>query len=131
MKIIVSVNELSAETHVVIDNMRRSKAPVLIGDADQPQAVLLSYEEYQRLQSQVQASAVAAQAPQHLPAPAPAKPALAVPEATQPVASSPAELPAVANEPAAEAAPVDAPSEIARRTEAAVQADREDRKSVV
>jgi len=127
MKIIVSVNELSAETQVVIDNMRRSKAPVLIGDAGQPQAVLLSYEEYQRLQSQAQAaSTTAAQTPAPTPAPAPARPAPAVPEATQPVASGPAELPAVAKEPAAaEVVPADAQSEIARRTAAAIQADRD------
>lgn len=127
MKIVVSVNELSAETQVVIDNMRRSKAPVLIGDASQPQAVLLSYEEYQRLQSQAQAaSATAAQTQTPTPAPAPARPVLAVPEATQPVASSSAELPAAAKEPAAaEVVPADAQSEIARRTAAAIQADRD------
>ncbi|HJW83185.1 MAG TPA: type II toxin-antitoxin system prevent-host-death family antitoxin [Anaerolineae bacterium] len=126
MKIIVSVNELSAETQVVIDNMRRSKAPVLIGDANQPQAVLLSYEEYQRLQSQVQASATAAQTPAPTSAPAPARPALAVPETTQPVAPGSAELPDVAKEPAAaEVVPADAQSEIARRTAAAIQADRD------
>ena len=129
MKIVVSVNELSAETQVVIDNMRRSKAPVLIGDASQPQAVLLSYEEYQRLQSQAQAaSAVGAQpvapTPVPTPAPAPEMPVMAEPQATQPIAPS-AETLVTPKEPAAaEVVPAEAQSDIARRTAAAIQVDR-------
>src|SRR3990172_4006403 len=129
MKIVVSVDELSAETQVVIDNMRRSKASVLIGDATQPQAVLLSYEEYQRLHGQAQAaSAVAAQpvaaTPVSAPASAPEMPVMAEPQATQPIASS-AETLVTPKEPvAAEVVPAEAQSDIARRTAAAIQVDR-------
>lgn len=131
MKIVVSVNELSAETQLVIDNMRRSKAPVLIGDANQPAAVLLSYEEYQRLQSQAQASAsTPASEPARIPVqtapPAAAAPVLPVEsESTQPI-NPVAEQTFVAPREmaAAEAQRAEDQNDIARRTAATIQADR-------
>lgn len=131
MKIVVSVNELSAETQLVIDNMRRSKAPVLIGDANQPAAVLLSYEEYQRLQSQAQASAsTPASEPARIPVqtapPAAAAPVLPVEsESTQPI-NPVAEQAFVAPREmaAAEAQRAEDQNDIARRTAATIQADR-------
>ncbi len=114
MKIVVSVNELAGETQAVIDNMRRTKAPVMIGEADEPVAVLLSLDEYERLQRQAQ-QAVAT-------------------EATQPIAATqpaPSETAAVARPAPAEAMPAPAEvvpaaqqSDIAQRTAAAIQADR-------
>jgi PHD/YefM family antitoxin component YafN of YafNO toxin-antitoxin module len=103
MKIVVSVNELASETQAVIDNMRRSKAPVMIGEGDQPVAVLLSLDEYERLQRQAQ------------------KPVAT--EATQPIAAT-QPAPAEAMPAPAEVAPVAQPSDIAQRTAAAIQADR-------
>lgn len=51
MKIVVSIKEFASEARIVIDNMRHSNAPVMIGDdVAHPQAVLLSVEEYERLQ---------------------------------------------------------------------------------
>ncbi len=110
MKIVVSVHELSTETQLVIDNMRRSDAPVLIGDPNKPTAVLLSLEEYERLLRESQKLAENA-------APQPA----AVEAATTPipVAASAPQQPAQA-----EVVPASKHSDIAQRTATAVQADR-------
>ncbi|MGH2592928.1 MAG: type II toxin-antitoxin system Phd/YefM family antitoxin [Anaerolineae bacterium] len=116
MKIVVSVNELATETQMVIDNMRRSNAPVLIGDPNKPMAVLLSLEEYERLLRQTQKATAL--------------------ETTQPVVPPPAPTPAAPKQPAAaeaipapqptlaEVIPVTQHSDIAQRTAAAIQGDR-------
>jgi PHD/YefM family antitoxin component YafN of YafNO toxin-antitoxin module len=62
MKIVVSVHELATETQLVIDNMRRSNAPVLIGDPNKPVAVLIALEEYDRLLREAQKASAAAAA---------------------------------------------------------------------
>ncbi|MGH2594074.1 MAG: type II toxin-antitoxin system Phd/YefM family antitoxin [Anaerolineae bacterium] len=116
MKIVVSVNELATETQVVIDNMRRSKAPVMIGDADKPVAVLLSMEEYERLQRQAQAAA----SPEMTQPIAPPAPTAAAPKEPSPVAAPPAPEPAAP----AEVASALQPSHIAQRTAAAIESDR-------
>lgn len=127
MKIVVSVNELSAETQTVIDNARRSKAPVMIGDADQPQAVLISFEEYRRLQAQMQAPAPPPASVVQPVAPMPAPPPRSEPvaEVTQPI-NLPIDSTAAVSKPAAsaEVVPAEDHSDVARRTAAAVQADR-------
>jgi prevent-host-death family protein len=132
MKIVVSVNELSAETQLVIDNMRRSKAPVLVGDAAHPQAVLISYEEYERLQRQAQAaSAPAPQPVAATPAPAPrpepvvSKATVVEEDATQPIAPSVVQPSGVSREAAAaEVVPTADHSDVAKRTAAAPPVDR-------
>jgi len=108
MKIVVSVNELSTETQLVIDNMRRSGAPVLIGDPNKPAAVLLSLEEYERLLRDSQKAAQNAQ-------PRPSA------EAT--VAAKPV-TPAAAQTAQADVVPATQHSDIAQRTATAIQADR-------
>jgi hypothetical protein len=146
MKIIVSVSELSTETQIIIDNMRRSNAPVMIGDPNRPMAVLISLEEYQRLLRQslatsapqtpqpitatpVPAVAPEEQAPAPLAVPAESAPAVmpVVAATTEPMlAPAPVELKeaAPANPPAAEAIPAAQHSDIARRAAAAIQTDR-------
>src|SRR3990172_4366931 len=62
MKIVVSVHELATETQLIIDNMRRSNAPVLIGDPNRPAAVLIALEEYDRLLREAQKASAAAAA---------------------------------------------------------------------
>ena len=134
MKIVVSVHELATETQVVIDNMRRSRAPVLIGDPNKPMAVLISLEEYDRLLREAQkASASAAAAPvldttQPLPASRP----LAAEVEVAPAAPGPVEAPTASNvsaQPAptrpaqAEVLPASPPANIAQRAAAAVQAN--------
>lgn len=110
MKIVVSIHELSSETQLVIDNMRRSGAPVLVGDPNRPAAVLLSLEEYERLLRESQKSAEKA--------------------TRQPVAAdaatTPMQVAASAPQPAAqtEVVPANKHSDIAQRTATAVQADR-------
>lgn len=118
MKIVVSVHELSTETQAVIDNMQRSKAPVLVGDPNRPMAVLLSLEEYDHLLRMSQkATAPAAEAAERVPAPAP------VPdEAAQPVQPAPA--PPAAQSAPADVVPAPQQSDIAQRTAATIQADR-------
>ena len=113
MKIVVTVNELAGETQAVIDNMRRSKAPVMIGEADRPVAVLLSLDEYERLQRQAQ-QAIVTEATQPIAAtqPAPAETAVARP-VTAEVMPAPAEVVPAAQQ-----------SDIVQRTAAAIQADR-------
>lgn len=113
MKIVVSVHELSTETQAVIDNMQRSKAPVLIGDPNRPMAVLLSLDEYDRLLRQSQkAAAPARDATQPAAEPQPASDEVTV--AARPVAPPPQ----------ADVVPAAQHSDIAQRTAAAIQADR-------
>jgi len=109
MKIVVSVHELSTETQLVIDNMRRSGAPVLIGDPNKPAAVLLSLEEYERL---LRDSQKAAQNTKPQPAPV---------EAT--VAAKPV-TPTADQTAQPDVAPSNQHSDIAQRTATAIQADR-------
>ena len=113
MKIVVSVNELSTETQMVIDNMRRSHAPVLIGDPNKPMAVLLSLEEYERLLRETQ-KAAALETTQPI-----ARPAAAAPERPAIAEGMPVTQPA-----AAEVIPAAQHSDIVQRTAAAIQADR-------
>lgn len=105
MKIVVSVNELATETQLIIDNMRRSNAPVFIGDSNKPTAVLLSPEEYERLRRQAQPAAA--------------------PETTQPIAPPPA-VEAIPTPPpvTAEVSSAAQNGSLAQRAAAAVQADR-------
>jgi PHD/YefM family antitoxin component YafN of YafNO toxin-antitoxin module len=110
MKIVVSVHELSTETQLIIDNMRRSSAPVLIGDPSKPAAVLLSLEEYERLLRESQKPAEQA-------APQPA----AAEAATTPIRVA-ASAPKQGAQ--AELVPAGEHSDIAQRTASAVQADR-------
>jgi PHD/YefM family antitoxin component YafN of YafNO toxin-antitoxin module len=122
MKIVVSVNELATETQVVIDNMRRSKAPVMIGDADKPLAVLISLEEYERLQRQAQ-SAAASEPTQ------PVAATVAMPAAKssngEAVAGAKQAAPAAPRPPTpAEVIPAAQHSDIAQRAAAAIQANR-------
>jgi|GEM_PF-6221063 len=129
MKIVVSVNELSAETQLVIDNMRRSKAPVLVGDAARPQAVLISYEEYERLQRQSQTASVpvpqpAAPMPASAPQPEPVvmKAPVAEEDVTRPIAPGIARPPSVERDATAveaEVVPTAEHSDVARRAAAA------------
>ena len=134
MKIVVSVHELATETQLVIDNMRRSHAPVLIGDPNKPMAVLISLEEYDRLLREAQkASASAAAAPvldttQPLPASRP----LATEVNVAPAVPGPVEAPTASKESAqpaptqpapAGALPVSSPATIAQRAAVAVQAN--------
>jgi PHD/YefM family antitoxin component YafN of YafNO toxin-antitoxin module len=132
MKIVVSVHELSTETQLVIDNMSRSGAPVLIGDPNKPMAVLLSLDEYNRLLrlSQKAASVESAAAASPPPAVEASRKAAAA-EVTQPV-NQPAAVSQFAGQPApapkepvpAEVVPATQHSDIAQRTAAAIQADR-------
>ncbi|HLF29264.1 MAG TPA: type II toxin-antitoxin system prevent-host-death family antitoxin [Anaerolineae bacterium] len=116
MKIVVSVNELATETQLVIDNMRRSKAPVIIGEVDKPVAVLISLEEYERLQQQTQPAAPSeATQPSLATAPQPVTPMPPAPDAVAPPA--PQLMPA-------EAVPAAQSSDIAQRAAATIQADR-------
>ncbi len=111
MKIVVSVNELSTETQAIIDNMRRSNAPVLVGDPNKPMAVLLSLEEYERLLRETQKAAASdTTQPIARPAAAPKPPAADTVSATQ--------------QPAAEAVPAASHGGIAQRAAAAIQANR-------
>jgi PHD/YefM family antitoxin component YafN of YafNO toxin-antitoxin module len=120
MKIVVSVDELASEARMVIDNMIRSNAPVLIGDDPaRPRAVLLSVEEYQRLQRQAE-SADAATRTHSAPAP----------EVTQPLEPAPSFdtprplIPNLSNSrPARQPQPAES-NNVAQRAAATVQADR-------
>jgi PHD/YefM family antitoxin component YafN of YafNO toxin-antitoxin module len=125
MRIVVSVDELAAEAQAVIDNMRRSKSPVMIGEADKTVAVLLSLDEYERLKRQADA-AMATQpaapvAVQDAKPPAPATPAL---ETTQPLPAAPADGVQSKAPSAAQVIPASQHSDIVQRTAAAIQADR-------
>ncbi|HEY4688024.1 MAG TPA: type II toxin-antitoxin system Phd/YefM family antitoxin [Anaerolineae bacterium] len=113
MKIVVSVYELSTETQMIIDNMRRSKAPVLIGDPNKPMAVLLSLEEYDRLLRDSHKS-VAVEATQPVAQPEPVE-AVAAPKPDGDVSRQPAPV---------EVVPANRHSDIAQRTAAAIHADR-------
>jgi PHD/YefM family antitoxin component YafN of YafNO toxin-antitoxin module len=136
MKIVVSVHELATETQLVIDNMQRSNAPVLIGDPNKPVAVLIALEEYDRLLREEQKASAAAAAAVSAAAAAPvldttqplpaSKPVAAGREAA-PTAPVPAEAPAATkgSAPAAQAEvlPASQPANIAQRAAAAVQAN--------
>jgi len=130
MKIVVSVHELATETQLVIDNMRRSNAPVLIGDPNKPVAVLIALEEYDRLlrvaqKASAAAVPVAAAAPvldttQPLPS---ATPVVAATEAAPP-APAPVEAPAETAGPAQVGVfPASQPANLAQRAAAAIQAN--------
>ncbi|HET7089563.1 MAG TPA: type II toxin-antitoxin system Phd/YefM family antitoxin [Anaerolineae bacterium] len=124
MKIVVSVHELATETQLVIDNMRRSNAPVLIGDPNKPVAVLIALEEYDRLLREAQKASAAAAAAASAGAAAPVR------DTTQPL---PASKPAMAEAEASPAAPVrpahaevlpaSQPANIVQRAAAAIQAN--------
>lgn len=132
MKIVVSVHELATETQLVIDNMRRSNAPVLIGDPNKPVAVLIALEEYDRLLREAQKASTAAAAAASAGAAAPvrdttqplpaSKPAMAEAEASPAAAKESA--PAAPVRPAhAEVLPASQPANIVQRAAAAIQAN--------
>ncbi len=115
MKIVVSINELASETQSIVDNLRRSNAPVFIGDPNKPTAILLSPEEYERLQRQAQRAAV----PETTQPIASPPVAVEVMPAAQPVTAIPASQPVVA-----QVIPALENGNVAQRAAAAVQADR-------
>lgn len=125
MKIVISVEELSSQPQTVIDSMKRSKAPVMIGDGDKPIAVLLSVEEYQRLQRQALANETTQPFAPPPSAPAPeVKPAASPPAVPPPVAELTQPIARPAQPAPAEVVPAAQHSDVAQRTASTIRADR-------
>lgn len=123
MKIVVSIEELASEARMVIDNMVRSKAPVMIGDDPaRPRAVLLSMEEYENLQRRAEAAEAAAEAATRRSA--------STPEVTQPLEAAPRFdtprplIPDLSNSRATRQPQPAESNNVAQRAAATVQADR-------
>lgn len=129
MKIVVSVHELATETQLVIDNMRRSNAPVLIGDPNKPVAVLIALEEYDRLLREAQKASAAAAAAASAGAAAPVRDTTQPLPASKPAMAEAEASPAAAKESApvrpahAEVLPASQPANIVQRAAAAIQAN--------
>ena len=124
MKIVVSVHELATETQLVIDNMRRSNAPVLIGDPNKPVAVLIALEEYDRLLREAQKASAAAAAAASAGVAAPVRDTTQPLPPSKPSAGEVEAAPTAPARPApAEELPASQPANIAQRAAAAVQAN--------